>query len=222
MYTFKMRTLASLTMAFSLLALTGCAGSIEHWIVNTRVHQGDLALARGDVRDAELAYRLALKVDPKNVRAQAGFVLAAAGLAQAEFTKGSFEDALATIRDGQAVDPESVRLDALKTAIENAKLKREIVISNFPTYRSAGAGIAQSYGQLDATNKLLLKSLRRFNYTFDADDLTDAIKRSYELELDLAKSTNRLITYRQVVTSGVPQAPSAAAGGATTSLLPLP
>jgi tetratricopeptide (TPR) repeat protein len=208
--------------AAMLLSFTGCAGSIERWIVNTRVHQGDVALAHGNVRDAELAYRLALKVDPKNPRAQAGYVLAAAGLAQAQYTKGSFDDALATIREGQAVDPESVRLDALKTEIENAKLKRDIVISNFPTYRAAGAGIAQAYGQLDATNKLLLKSLRRFNYTFDSDDLTEAIRRSYELELDLAKNTNRLIAYRQVVNSGVPQAPTASGSGATTSLLPLP
>jgi tetratricopeptide (TPR) repeat protein len=209
-------------LAAMLLSFTGCAGSIEHWIVDTRVHQGDVALARGSVRDAELSYRLALKIDPKNQKAQAGYVLAAAGLAQAEYVKGAFEDALDTIREGQSVDPESVRLDALKTAIENAKLKREIVISNYPTYRSAGSGIAQAYIQLDATNKLLLKSLRSFDHTFDAGDLTDAIKRSYELELDLAKNTNRLITYRQVVTSGVPQAPSETAGGATTSLLPLP
>jgi tetratricopeptide (TPR) repeat protein len=209
-------------IAAMLLSFTGCAGSIERWIVNTRVHQGDVALARGEVRDAELAYRLALKVDPANARARAGYVQAAAGLAQAEYIKGSFEDALTTIREGQAVDPESVRLDALKTAIENAKLKKEIVLSNFPTYRETGAGIAQAYGQLDATNKLLLKSLRNFNHTFDADDLTDAIKRSYELELDLAKNTNRLIAYRQVVTSGVPQAPSPGSGGTTTSLLPLP
>jgi len=214
--------LRSALLAAVLFSTAGCAGSIERWIVDTRVHQGDVALARGDVRDAELAYRLALKVDPHNERGRAGYVLAAAGLAQAEYTKGAFDDALATIREGQAVDPESVRLDALKTEIETAKLKREIVISNFPTYRAAGAGIAQAYGQLDATNKLLLKSLRRFDYTFDADDLTDAIKRSYELEIDLAKTTNRLIAYRQLVTSGVPQAPSAAAAGATTSLLPLP
>jgi tetratricopeptide (TPR) repeat protein len=222
MYIFKTHLPRAAALALSLLAFSGCAGPIERWIVDTRVHQGDVALARGDVRDAELAYRLALKVDPKNPRARAGYVRAAAGLAQAQYTKGSFDDALATIREGQAVDPESVRLDALKTAIETAKLKREIVISNFPTYRETGAGIAQAYGQLDATNKLLLKSLRRFNYTFDADDLTDAVKRSYELEIDVTKNTNRLIAYRQLVTSGVPQASSNGTGGATTSLLPLP
>ncbi len=209
-------------LAVLALSLAGCAGSIERWIVDTRVHQGDLAMEGGSVRDAELAYSLALRVDPKNVRAQAGFVQAAAGLAQTEYAKGGFDDALATIREGLAIDPQSVRLDALKTEIETAKLKREIVISNYPSFRETGISLAQSYAQLDTVNKSLLHSLKRFGYTFDSDDLTDAIKRSYELELDLAKNTNRLITYRQVVTSGAPSVEPESTTGATTSLLPLP
>ncbi|MBV8149521.1 MAG: hypothetical protein JO092_10550 [Candidatus Eremiobacteraeota bacterium] len=190
--------------------------------MNTRVHQGDAALHRGNVRDAVLAYRLALRVDPQDARARAGYVEAAAGLAQAEYTKGDFDDALATISEGLAVDAQSVRLDALKTTIEQAKLKREIVISNYPTYRESGVQIQRAYEQLDTTNKLLLRSLRRFGYTFDGDDLTDAIKRSYELQLDVVKNTNRLIVYRQLVTSGVPAAAQGATTGNTTSLLPLP
>ena len=204
--------------------LAGCAGSIERWIVNTRVHQGDVALERGDARDALLAYQLALKVDPRDDRARAGFVTAAAGLAQTLYAKGDFEDAIATLREGLAIDPQSVRLAALGTTIDQAKLKREIVISNYPSYRDAGGQLQRAYAQLDAENKLLLKSLRRFGYTFDSDDLTDAIKRSYELQLDLAKNTNRLIVYRQLVTSGVP-APESEGGqttSTTTSLLPLP
>jgi tetratricopeptide (TPR) repeat protein len=204
------------------LLLTGCAGPIEEWIVNTRVHQGDAALHRGNVRDAELAYRLALRVNPDDARARAGYVEAAAGLAQAEYTKGDFDDALATIAEGLAVDSQSLRLAALKTTIEQAKLKREIVISNYPTYRESGVQIQRAYEQLDTTNKLLLRSLKRFGYTFDADDLTDAIKRSYELQLDVVKNTNRLIVYRQLVTSGVPAAGEGATTGNTTSLLPLP
>jgi tetratricopeptide (TPR) repeat protein len=209
-------------IAVTVLALTGCAGTIERWILDTRVHQGDVAMDGGNVRDAELAYRLALRVDPKDVRASQGFVRAAAGLAQAEYAKGAFDDALATIRDGLAIDPQSVRLDALKTEIETAKLKREIVISNYPSYRETGTQIQQSYAQLDTINKGLLRSLRRFVLTFDSDDLTDAIKRSYELELDLAKNTNRLIAYRQVVTSGTPSVETEGTAGTTTSLLPLP
>ncbi len=202
--------------------LTGCAGPIENWIVNTRVHQGDAALAHGNVNDAALAYRLALRVDPSNGRARAGFVQAAAELAQVQYSKGAFDEALATVEGGLAVDPQSLRLAALKTTVDQAKLKREIVISNYPTYHAAGLEIQRAYAQLNVTNALLLRSLKRFGYTFDADDLTAAIKRSYELQLDIVKNTNRLIVYRQLVTSGVPETPAESAATGTTSLLPLP
>jgi tetratricopeptide (TPR) repeat protein len=201
--------------------LAGCAGSIERWIVNTRVHQGDVAMARGDARDAELAYRLALRVDPKDVPARAGFVEAAAALARLEYAKGTFEDALATVDEGLTIDPQSVRLAALKATIDQAKLQREIVLSNYPTYRAAGLEIQRAYQQLNATNALLLRNLKRFGYTFDTNDLTSAIKRSYELQLELAKNTNRLILYRQLVTSGVPAAPAESTTFGA-SLLPLP
>jgi tetratricopeptide (TPR) repeat protein len=217
MYIFK-----SATLLAALLLLCGCAGPIERWIVNTRIHQGDVAMARGNVRDAELSYRLALRVDPENHRARLGYVTAAAGLAKALYTRGDFEDALLTIASGLRVDPASVRLAGLKTTVEQAKLKREIVISNYPTYRDSGIQIAHAYQQLETTNKLLLLSLKRFGYTFDAQDLTAAIKRSYELELDVAKNTNRLIVYRQLVTSGVPETAPAGTTQTTTSLLPLP
>lgn len=217
MYGFKLAA-----VVFLVLTLCGCAGSIEHWIVNTRVHQGDAAMERGNVRDAALAYELALRVDPKDERAQAGYVEAAAGLAKDEYANGDFEDAMATIAHGLTVDPQSVRLEGLRTTIEQARLKREIVISNYPTYGQSGLAIEKAYVQLDSINKLLLRSLHRFGYTFDANDLTDAIKRSYELQLEVAKNTNRLIVYRQLVTSGVPASTSTITSGNATSLLPLP
>ncbi len=190
--------------------------------MSARVHQGALAFDRGDVRGAELSYRLALRVDPKDPRAQAGYVRAAAGLAQAQYSKGNFDDALATIDDGLVVDPESVRLAALKRTIDQARLKREIVISNYPTYREAGLALQHAYEALNSTNRLLLKSLKRFGYTFDSNDLGNAMKRSYELQLDIAKNGNRLALYRQLVTSGVPEIGSPSATSSTTSLLPLP
>ncbi|HEY1655752.1 MAG TPA: tetratricopeptide repeat protein [Candidatus Tumulicola sp.] len=212
----------ALAGAALLATATGCAGSIERWIVSTRVHQGQLALEHGNVRDAELAYRLALRVDPNDPRAQAGYVQAAAGLAQAQYAKGNFDSALATIKDGLAVDPQSVRLAALSRTIEQARLKREIVISNYPTYREAGLQLQRAYAQLNGTNKLLIASLRRFGYTFDANDLSAAIKRSYELQLDIVKNGSHLLLYRQLVTSGVPEAGAPSAASTTTSLLPLP
>lgn len=213
----------SLLAAVALsLALAGCASSVQQWIVNARVHQGEIALEREDARDAELAYRLALRVDPKDPRAQSGYVRAAAAFAQELYAKGDFDGALATIRDGLVVDPESVRLAALKRTIDQARLNHEIVVSNYPSYREAGAALARSYEQLDVTNKQLLRSLKRFNYTFDDVDLVNAIKRSYELQLDIAKNGNRLIAYRQLVTSGIPASTSETGAPATTSLLPLP
>ena len=62
------------------------------------------------------------------------------------------------------------------------------MISNYPTYREAGLQLQRAYVQLNGTNRLLLASLSRFGYTFDANDLTDAIKRSYELQLDIVKN----------------------------------
>ncbi|HVA28496.1 MAG TPA: hypothetical protein VNF68_09970 [Candidatus Baltobacteraceae bacterium] len=209
-------------MLIAAVACTGCAGPVTRWIVDTRVHQGDVALERGNVKDADLSYRLALRVDPADERARYGIVQSSADLAQEQFTKGSFDDALVTIAEGLKYDPSSVRLAALKASIDDAKLKREIVISNYPTYHEAGTQIQHSYEALVTTNKSILAALKRFSYSFDTSDLTTAIKKSYDLELDVARNTNRLITYRQVVSSGVPETATQATSTNAASLLPLP
>jgi len=211
----------SLALAATLI-FTGCAGPVSRWIVDTRVHQGDVALERGNVKDAALSYRLALRIDPGDERARAGIVRSSADLALEQFTKGSFDDALATINEGLKYDPASVRLAALKTAIDDAKLKREIVISNYPTFHDAGSQIQHSYEALNASNKAILAALKRFSYSFDTNDLTSAIKKSYDLELDVARNTNRLINYRQVVSSGVPETAAPSTSTSAASLLPLP
>ncbi|MDQ2991638.1 MAG: hypothetical protein M3R30_02305 [Candidatus Eremiobacteraeota bacterium] len=203
-----------------VLALSGCAGSVERWITDTRVHQGDDAMTRGNVADAELSYRLALKVDPTDARAQQGFVGAAAVLAQLQFEKGDFDAAAGTIADASKYDPQSVRLIAMHAAIENARLKREIVISNYPTYELAGRQLQKSYIELNDANKMILKSLKRFDYTYDTQDLTKAIKASYDLQQDVARDLNRLVAYRQLVESGATTKGEPA--GAAGSLLPLP
>jgi tetratricopeptide (TPR) repeat protein len=209
-------------VALLAIALSGCAGSVERWIVQTRVHQGDAELARGNVHDALLSYELALKVNPDDAPARSGFVSAAALLAHDEYTRGEFDDALANIEAGLKYDAGSVRLQALKTAIDEARLKRDIVLSNYPTYKAAGNQIATAYEQLSVANKDILAAIKRFTYTFDTDSLTDAIKRSYELELDVVHNTNRLIAYRQLVSSGVPESTRTATSAGAASLLPLP
>lgn len=217
----------SLGLLLCLLAmatgLQGCAGTVEHWIVNTRVNQGEVALQRGSSHEAATAFRLALRVNPRDARARAGFARASADIAEADFRKGDFDDATATLNEAQRYDPQNVRLQALHSQLEDARLKREIVISNYPTYEGAGLQLQTAYGALNEQSKAILGSLKRFNYTYDTQDLTRAIEDSYELQLDVAKNTNRLIAYRQLVESGVPgSAPSATAAAPAGSLLPLP
>lgn len=206
-----------------MLGVEGCAGPVERWIVDTRVNQGAAAQDRGNLHESLLAYRLALRVAPSNPQARSGFSSVSIEIADNDYKHARFDDALATLNAAVEYDPGSVRVEALRSQIEQAKLKREIVISNYPTYSSAGAQIAKSYVSLEESNAAILHSLRRFNYSYDTSDLTKAIQQSYELNLEVAKNTNRLIAYRQLVESGVPEA---AKGQQTlapaASLLPLP
>lgn len=209
--------------AVSLLATAGCAGRLQTWIANTRVHQGDVAMDRGNLREAELEYLLALRVNPGDPHARAGFTQVAQQLAEEEYRHGSFDDAVAKLNEAAKYDPQNVRIQALRAQIDDAKLKREIVSSNYPTYLAASKQIVEAYSALNDQNKLILKNLRRFGFTFDTNDLTTAIQLSYQLQLDLAKNTNRLIAYRQAVESGLPatkgETPQTTG---TQSILPLP
>ena len=218
----KLKRAATVCAMGLMLALQGCAGSIESWIVNTRVNQGNVALDRGSLHDAETAYRLALKVNPRDTRARAGFSKVSTAIAEVDYRKGDFDDALATLDQAQRYDPQSVRLQALRSQIEDARLKRQIVISNYPTYEKVGLQIQDGFATLNEQNRAILKSLKRFNYTYDTQDLSRAIRDSYELQLDVAKNTNRLIAYRQLVESGVPSTEKSETAAPTGSLLPLP
>ena len=206
----------------ALLGLSGCAGSVEHWIVDTRVHQGDVALERGSLHEAQTAFGLALRVNPRDARARQGYSAVSADIAEADYRKGDFDDALATLDEAQKYDKQSVRLQALRSQIDNARLQREIIISNYPSYEAAGTQIQQSYAVLNEQTKSILKDLKRFGYTYDAQALTKAIQSSYELEIEVAKNTNRLIAYRQLVESVIPAAAQTQKNAPAGSLLPLP
>lgn len=206
-----------------MLTLSGCAGSVEHWIVDTRVNQGDSAADRGSLHEAQTAYRLALRVDPHDQRARAGFSTVSADIAEADYRKGNFDDAMTTITEAQRYDRQSVRLQALRSQIEQARLNREIVISNYPSYAGAGVQLQTAYATLNEQTKSILAQIKRFGYTYDTEALTRAIEQSYEMELDVAKNTNRLIAYRQLVESGLPSATQQTQTSQPSgSLLPLP
>jgi tetratricopeptide (TPR) repeat protein len=203
-------------------ALGGCAGRISGFIVETRNHQGDLALAQKNYPDAALAYGLALRVSPDDAHARDGLARVKLDIAALEYTLSNFDDALAALAVAAKYDPQSVRLAELRTEVEQARVKREIVLSNYPTYRETGLALRRSYAQLHLQSNAIVATLQRFDYRYDSSELVSAIRQSNELGTEVAKLTARLGNYRQLVEAGSPERSAAAPLAPAASLLPLP
>ena len=219
----KIARLLTLALACTLpLATTGCATSIAQWIVRTRNHQGDVALSHRNYADASNAYQLALKIDPQNDHARDGLVGVQIRIAQADFAASKFDAAIDALMVASKYSPDDPRVAGLRSAIEQAEIKGDIVLSNYPQYKVAGTGLVRGYAQLRPQLSTILSALQRFNYTYDTNDLSAAIKNSYVLGDDVARLTSRLSQYRQLVESGVPEHASEQTLAAPASLLPLP
>jgi len=203
------------------LGTSGCATTVAQWIVKERNHQGDVSLQHGNYPDASVAYQLALKIDPTNQHARAGLTSVQLRLARTFFAASKFDDAIDALAVASRYSRGDDRVQSLRGEIEQAEIKRDIVVSNYPSYKITAAGIRRGYTQLRTLNKDVLDSLHRFDYTYDTADLSTAIRQSYALNEEVARLTNRLQRYRQLVESGVPEH-SADTLAPPASLLPLP
>jgi len=216
----------SSVLGFSLalgIGVCGCASGISQAIVTTRNHQGDLALVNRNYADAAVAYRLALRISPSDEHARAGLAEVQLKIADQLYQNSTFDEALAALAIAAKYDPQSVRLAALRSEIDDARIKREIVVSNFPAYRDSELGIRRAYVQLRTQSAAVVAALRRFDYTYDAAQLSKAIRASYELNSEVGRLTQRLINYRQLVESGSPEKTAETpASSSAASLLPLP
>jgi tetratricopeptide (TPR) repeat protein len=218
-----LKRLFALWCLLAALPIAGCSGGgLKQYIVSMRNQQGDMGLEHGSYQDASLAYRLALQIDPNDSHARAGLAQVQIKIAQQQYRASKFEDALAAIAVATKYDPQSVRIAELRAEIEQARIKREIVISNYPTYAETGRQIQRSYRDLRTLDAKIIGALQRFAYTFDSSQLTQAIQNSYILGEEVQKNTARLVAFRQLVEAGAanpsgnePLAPAA-------SLLPLP
>jgi len=212
-----------LALALVFAATGGCAESIGQAIVATRNHQGDLAMSNRNYTDAALAYRLALQLSPSDEHARAGLAEVQLKLADQLYQNSKFDEALAALAVAAKYDPQSVRLAALRSEIDDARIKREIVVSNFPAYRDNELAIRRSYASLKTQSAAVVAALQRFDYTYDSAQLSKAIQASYELNSEVARLTQRLINYRQLVESGSPEKTAeASTTSSAASLLPLP
>jgi lipopolysaccharide biosynthesis regulator YciM len=215
-----LRTLLCATLL--VCTLPACGDDVANFIVEMRNHQGDLALQNQSFNDAAVAYRLALRVMPNDEHARAGLAAVQLRIAAQQYTLSKFDDALASLAIAAKFDPDSVRLAELRTEIEQARVKREIALSNYPTYKETGLALRRSYAQLKKESGAIVATLQRFDYTYDSAELAKAIRQSYELHAEIGRLTARLANYRQLVEAGSPERADQAPLAPAASLLPLP
>ncbi|HEY7981069.1 MAG TPA: hypothetical protein VID19_06265 [Candidatus Eremiobacteraceae bacterium] len=202
-------------------AVACSGGSVSRWMVDLRSSQGDTALDSGNVAEALGEYDLALRLDPKNAHARAGLAKALTLRARAEFADSKLEEAAADIAKAHFYAPSDAVTQALAGQIEQATIRREVVVANYPLYGSMATSIADSLKTIVSTNAQISKELKGFRADYDTNHLTKAIVESYDLEDEAHRATLRLISYRALVQSGAVNRQAAAAADAP-NLLPIP
>jgi hypothetical protein len=220
-YNIRKRLLALCAVACAI-ALCGCAQSITRWIVNLRTSQGDTALAKpSGIAEAKKEYQLALALDPKNAHARAGLAKALYLTAKDDFANSKLDEAAADIAEALKYASSDAATLALANEIDQAKIRREIVVANYPLYGSINAALKPIFKQIGASNKEIEAQVKAFSSDFDTAHLTKAIVESYDLEDEAHRMGLRLITYRGLVQSGQEKA-KAPAETLAPSLLPIP
>ena len=218
----RIRISAIASVAVVVAALTGCAGgNVARWMVDLRSSQGDAALKNGNVAEALGEYDLALRLDPKNAHARAGLAKALTLRAQAEFVDSKLEEAATDIAKAHYYAPSDSVTQALAGQIEQATIRREVVVANYPLYGSMATSIDDSLKTVVSTNAQIAKELKLFRADYDTNHLTKAIVESYDLEDEAHRVTLRLVSYRALVQSGAVNRQAAAAADAP-NLLPIP
>jgi tetratricopeptide (TPR) repeat protein len=203
------------------VALAGCAGTVTRWMVDLRTSQGDSALAQSSLVEAEKEYDLALRLDPHDARARTSLARVLFLQARADFNASALDQAGSEISEARKYAPADAAAQALASQIEQAKIRREIVLSNYPLYESMGSSMTDSLKTLTATQKEIAKQLKAFNADFDTGHLTKAIVAAYDVEDEAHRLTVRLVSYRGLVASGA-SASRAPAESETPNLLPIP
>lgn len=206
-------------LAAALLCLSGCG--VTQWMVNLRTSQGDTALERSSLIEAEKEYELALKLDPHNAHARSGLARVLFLQARADFINSKLDEAAVAIARAERYAPDDATTRALAGQIDQAKLRREVVLANYPLYEPVGVSLADSLKTLAVTQEDMATQIKAFRSDFDTAHLTRAIIASYDLEDATHRVTQRLIRYRALVATGAPKA-RAPSASEIPNLLPVP
>lgn len=213
---------AAALVAAVLLSLTGCTSAFRDRIVDLRNAQADTALENHHIAEAENEYRLALGLSPNNEHARAGFVRAAYLLAKEDYADGKIDDAALEVQRGLKYAPKDAGLLDLAAAIDQARIRRDVVVGNFPSYKTIGDGISALLGANALSSKEIQRELHLFHTDYDVAHLRKAIELSYELEDEQHRVTQRLIAYKGQIEAGAPVQTQTTPRGESPGLLPIP
>lgn len=214
------RALCALAAAVALAA-EGCASQATQWMISLRTSQGDAALASGNLQEAEKEYALALQLAPKNERARQGLARVLFLHAKAEFVSSKLDDAQYDIARAREYNPDDAATKALAAQIDEARIRRDVVVANYPLYGTMGLAIRDSLKSISSTVREVEKNVHAFSNDFDTANLTRAITESYDLEDEVHRVVLRLIAYRGLVESGG-QRQKAPEQSEAPNLLPIP
>jgi|SRR5271166_2341504 len=206
----------------SLLTLCGCTGVFRNQLVDLRNAQADAALQNQNVAEAEKEYALALHLAPNDEHARAGLARSLYLHAKASLAAGDIDEAYLEVQKALTYAPKDAAVLDLASAIDQAKIRRDIVVSNFPSFKTSSDAISALLKTNAQANKDIQLQLHDFHIDFDTAHLNKAIAQSYDLEDQQHRATQRLIAYKGQIESGATGQPRAQTQVEMPGLLPIP
>lgn len=206
----------------SLLALCGCTGAFRNQLVELRNAQADAALQSQNIVEAEKEYTLALALAPNDEHARAGLAHSLYLHAKANLITGDIDEAYIEVQKALKYAPKDAAVLDLASAIDEAKIRRDIVVSNFPSFKTSGDAISALLKANAQGNKDIQLQLHDFHIDFDTGHLNKAIAQSIDLEEEQHRVTQRLLAYKGQIEAGAPGQTRAQPQVETPGLLPIP
>lgn len=206
----------------AVVALSGCTAAFKDRIVDLRNAQADAALQNDNVVEAEKEYSLALALAPNNEHARAGLARVAYLHAKSNMAAGDIYGAQIEIQKALKYAPKDAAALDLASVIDQAKIRRDVIVANFPLYKSSTDVIRELLKSNALANKNIQLQLHEFNTDFDMTHLRKAIALATDLEDEDHRVTQRLNVLRAQLEAGGTSGTPAQSAEPVPGLLPIP
>ncbi|MBV8171531.1 MAG: hypothetical protein JO219_06350 [Candidatus Eremiobacteraeota bacterium] len=212
----------ALILAASTIALCGCSSLLKERLVDLRNAQADAALQDDKIVEAEKEYGLALALAPNDEHARAGFAHAAYLHAKSAVDAGDIDTAQIEIQKSLKYAPKDAAALDLSVVIDQARIRRDVVVANFPAYRASSDVIRDLLKANEVANKNIQQQIHLFNADYDVSHLRKATALSTDLEAEDHRVTQRLIALRGEIEAVAPGESRPAPAEEVPGLLPIP